>query len=135
MTLVTGRAPQVPQPTMLSRSVLARVAALVGTALLLASLVLPWRPPTLCLLRGLTGVPCPVCGSTTALVGLGRGDLAAALAASPLVVLGAPVWVLWPRLAPVLRRWRAALGAHSAPAAVVGIALLSQLWQLHRAFG
>ena len=94
--------------------------------------MLPWRPPTLCLLRGLTGVPCPFCGGTTALVQLGRGDLAAALRASPLVVLGAPVWVAWPRLRRLLGRWsdtgvrRVLLGAGA-------VALvLSELWQLHR---
>jgi hypothetical protein len=134
MTLQTT-APHLPHPGPVTRTILARAAALVGAAVLLAALVLPWRPPTMCLLRGLTGVPCPVCGSTTALVGLGRGDLSAALAASPLVVLGAPVWVLWPRLAPVLRRWRTALGPRSAPVTVVALALLSELWQLHRAFG
>ena len=102
-------------------------------ALLLSVLVLPWRPPTLCLLRAVTGVPCPFCGGTTAMVQLGRGDLASAIAASPLVVLGAPLWVLWPRLRPALaarwspRRLRGAL--------VGGLAVslaASQAWQLHR---
>lgn len=102
-------------------------------ALLLGALVLPWRPPTLCLLRGLTGIPCPFCGGTTAMVQLGRGDLLAALRASPLVVLGAPLWVLWPRLRPALA---ARYDADRLRIALVGGLLaavaLSQAWQLHR---
>lgn len=109
-----------------------RAAALTGTAVLLGLLVLPWRPPTLCLLRGLTGVPCAFCGGTTAMVQLGRGDLLAALRASPLVVLSAPLWVAWPRLAPVL----AARASRRTSYALVGLALAgSQVWQLHRYLG
>lgn len=96
-------------------------------------LVLPWRPPTLCLLRGLTGIPCPFCGGTTALVQLGRADVAAALAASPLVVLGAPLWVLWPRLRPALAARFEAGALRRALVASLAVALVaSQLWQLHR---
>ena len=102
-------------------------------ALLLAALVLPWRPPTLCLLRGLTGVPCPFCGGTTAMVQLGRGDLAAALQASPLVVLGAPLWVLWPRLRPALsERYDAARLRRALVGGLLVALALSQAWQLSR---
>lgn len=102
-------------------------------ALLLAVLVLPWRPPTLCLLRGLTGVPCPFCGGTTAMVQLGRGDLLGALRASPLVVLGAPLWVLWPRLKPALAARYDADWLRTALVAGLLVALtLSQVWQLER---
>lgn len=38
-----------------------------------------------CLLRALTGVPCPACGLTTAAVACVRGDWPAALAANPLI--------------------------------------------------
>ena len=43
-----------------------------------------------CLLRELTGLPCPGCGITTSLLALGRGDVAACWAANPagLVVAG-----------------------------------------------
>ncbi len=95
--------------------------------------MLPWRPPTLCLLRGLTGVPCPFCGGTTAMVQLGRGDLLAALQASPLVVLGAPLWVLWPRLGPGLAGRLAPRSLRRARLSALAVALLaSQAWQLHR---
>lgn len=119
----------------LLRQVLHRAAAVAAAALLLAAVVLPWRPPTLCLLRAVTGLPCPACGGTTAMVALGRGDLQGALAASPLVALGAPVWVLWPSLAPALRRAGEHLGRYAAPAAVVVVAAASELWQLQRYLG
>jgi Protein of unknown function (DUF2752) len=43
-----------------------------------------WLP---CPLRTLTGVPCPLCGMTTAATGLAAGDLGAALAANPFVLV------------------------------------------------
>jgi Protein of unknown function (DUF2752) len=43
-----------------------------------------WLP---CPLRALTGIPCPLCGMTTAATGLAAGDLGAALAANPFVLL------------------------------------------------
>ena len=43
-----------------------------------------WLP---CPLRALTGIPCPLCGMTTAATGLASGDLGAALAANPFVFL------------------------------------------------
>jgi hypothetical protein len=43
-----------------------------------------WLP---CPLRALTGLPCPLCGMTTAATGLASGDLGAALAANPFVLL------------------------------------------------
>ena len=114
---------------------LARAGALTVTALLLAVVVLPWRPPTLCVLRSVTGLPCPACGGTTAMVALGRADLLAAFQASPLVVLGAPLWVLWPRLRPAVDRWRQARGRRWSVGAVLAVAALSELWQLDRLLG
>lgn len=53
----------------------------------------------LCPLRRTTGVPCPACGSTTAVNALGRGDLVGALSANPaavvLVLLVVVAWVAW----------------------------------------
>lgn len=118
-----------------TRQVLGRGAALAAVAVAVAMLTLPWRPPTLCLLRALTGIPCPACGGTTALVALGRADLRAALSASPLVTVAAPLWVFWPRLQPVVDRGRRALGRRSALLALVVVAALSELWQLHRVLG
>lgn len=115
-----------------SDGVATRAAVLVGAALLLSVLVLPWRPATFCLLRGVTGVPCPFCGGTTALVQLGRGDLLGALQASPLVVLGAPVWVAWPRLRAPAARWARRHGRRVTLAGAAGVLAASELWQLHR---
>jgi hypothetical protein len=109
-----------------------RAAGLVLAALLLAVLVLPWRPPTLCVLRGLTGIPCPFCGGTTAAVQLGRADLIGALRASPLAVLGAPLWAAWPRLGPAVNT---RLRPHTRWLLLAAALLASELWQLQRYLG
>lgn len=41
-----------------------------------------------CVWKGLTGIPCPTCGATRALVLLAHGDIAQALIMHPLVALG-----------------------------------------------
>lgn len=66
------------------------------------------------------------------MVQLGRGDLLAALQASPLVVLGAPVWVLWPRVG---RALRARLSGRALAGALAAALLASELWQLERWLG
>ncbi|HVB27761.1 MAG TPA: DUF2752 domain-containing protein [Mycobacteriales bacterium] len=106
-----------------------RVAVIAVAALALARLHLAWRPSTLCPLRALTGVPCPLCGGTTAAVRLGHADLPGALRASPLAVLGAVVVStrslgtprLWGRLGPNARRLL-----------LLCVFVASELWQLHR---
>jgi len=40
-----------------------------------------------CTFKGLTGLPCPTCGSTRSLVHLSHGDVADALAMNPLITL------------------------------------------------
>jgi Protein of unknown function (DUF2752) len=59
---------------------LAGAAPLAGSA---ASLM-----PT-CLFRSVTGLPCPTCGATHAVVALSRLDWSGALAANPLATIGA----------------------------------------------
>jgi uncharacterized protein DUF2752 len=66
---------------------LARLAGVALVCALVGAVHLRHRPATLCLLRGVTGIPCPFCGGTTAAADLGRADLRGALAASPLAVL------------------------------------------------
>jgi hypothetical protein len=119
-------------PAAPAAQVAARAAGVVVGALVLAALVLPWRPPTLCFLRSVTGVPCPFCGGTTAVVRLGEGRPLAALAASPLTVLGLPVLVAWPLLRERVARWSAAVGRPVAVGALLGVLALSWAWQLHR---
>lgn len=111
------------------RATAARAAALAAGAVALAALQLPGRPPTLCLLRAATGVPCPFCGGTTAGVELGHGHLEAALAASPLAVLGA----LALALVPVLRRSRFARASRRTRLLGLAVALVAaEVWQLNR---
>jgi len=105
-------------PSRAAATVALRLAGLVVAATLLAAVHLPWRPRTLCLFREVTGIPCPFCGGTTAMVRLGHGDVPGSLAASPLAVamvaywpmLGVvrpPVWlrarrVRWPLIGAIL---------------------------------
>lgn len=64
----------------LGASILA-VAALIAWPHVLPALA-RWTDAA-CLLRELTGLPCPGCGITTSLLALGRGDLVASWAANP----------------------------------------------------
>lgn len=52
-------------------------------------------PLTLCVFKGLTGLPCPTCGSTRALGRLFGLDLAGALAMNPLTTVLAAVVAAW----------------------------------------
>jgi hypothetical protein len=103
-----------------------RGAVLLVAALLLAVVHIPGRPSTVCTLRALTGVPCPLCGGTTAASAIGHGEVGAALRASPLAVLGAVGYVLGP-LGRLPRPSRRVLWAGIGAAAI-----LSELWQLAR---
>jgi hypothetical protein len=89
-------------------------------------------PGALCPLRRLTGVPCPMCGSTTVFMEAGAGHWTEALGANPftvlafLVFLAAPLGLIdpvstWANLP--TRRRNIGLGV---------ILALSWIWQLHR---
>lgn len=92
-----------------------------------------------CLLRTLTGVPCPLCGMTTAAVHLAAGDAAAGLAANPfitvLVVCGAlTLMLLSLRVVGVLpppQPWKG--NVRRVVSWLAGVmAVASWLYQLHR---
>jgi len=108
---------------------------LVGRYLLLAVAIcavatvhIRQRPASLCVLRTLTGVPCPFCGGTTAAARLGDGDLRGSLAASPLAL---PMLVAWPLLGLVpTPRWAASRRVRWTAVFVVLVA--AELWQLAR---
>ena len=53
---------------------------------------IPW---TLCVFKGLFGLPCPTCGSTRALGRLSALDFAGALAMNPFTTLAAVVVAAW----------------------------------------
>jgi hypothetical protein len=92
-----------------------------------------------CPLRELTGVPCPLCGLTTASTALAGGDLGGALAANPFVLLLAAATAAMAALmagralgwAPPARSWGNA-GRRRAVAVVAVLAAASWAVQLHR---
>lgn len=105
-----------------------RLVVVLVAAVLLGQVHPKHRPALVCPLRAVTGIPCPFCGGTTAAAHVGRADLLAAVRASPLAVVGAPVVAVWP----VLRRQLARVPRRAQVAALaVGVAG-SELWQLHR---
>src|SRR6266508_4084945 len=118
-TETPARAAQLPRPT--------------------AAHFLAWRPTSPCLLRLVTGIPCPMCGMTTAATSLAAGELQAALAANPFVLLLAGATLVMTvlmaaravGLAPPAARWQPARQRHVwLVVGVLGIA--SWLFQLHR---
>ncbi|MGH3392069.1 MAG: DUF2752 domain-containing protein [Actinomadura sp.] len=114
----------------------ARLSALAAALIGLAAVRIP-RPPTLCLLRELTGIPCPFCGFTTAGVHLGHADLASALQASPLAVAVCIGFVMVPtvRASGLTARW-GALPSRSRQITSITVILtvlaVSEIWQLVR---
>jgi hypothetical protein len=92
-----------------------------------------------CPLRTVTGVPCPLCGMTTAATGLAAGDPGAALAANPfLLVLAGFTLVMAVLMAARAAGWLAP-PAQWPPArrrqtywVVAGLAAASWVFQLHR---
>jgi hypothetical protein len=105
----------------------------LSLAVLGGVVLLPLLPAVgpLCPLRRVTGVPCPLCGSTTAMMALARGEVGAAFAANPmapiLVLLMALAWI-------VLLTGRRRLPVRTRTLGRSIAAVLPGLWlfQLHR---
>lgn len=116
------------RPTRAARQVVTRVAVMLAVVAAVAAVHLRHRPPTLCLLRAVTGVPCPFCGGTTAAVDLGHGRLVDALRASPLAVALIGVWPFAGLPRP---RW---VGSNRGLVRIgIVVALVAaEVWQLHR---
>ncbi|MGH3416540.1 MAG: DUF2752 domain-containing protein, partial [Actinocrinis sp.] len=89
-------------------------------------------PGALCPLRRLTGVPCPMCGSTTVFMEAGAGHWTAALLANPVTVVAALIFLAAPLLAfdPVATMVRLPPRVLWIGGAVLLVG--SWLWQLHR---
>ena len=79
-----------------SEAVLVRAAAVVAVGAVAAKLHSIQDPGVICPLRLLTGVPCPFCGSTSAVMALGTGDVVTAIRTQPLAMLGVAAVVTAP---------------------------------------
>lgn len=123
LTVGAARRLRRPLPTVLARCAVVALV-IIGTA----AVHIPGRPATLCLLRAVTGIPCPFCGGTTAAVHLGHGDVPGAVAASPLAVA---LLVLLP-LVGVLPRPRWWASRRLRRGAIVAVLALAEVWQLSR---
>jgi hypothetical protein len=79
--------------------IFAGLAGLAGLLLLHAWVPAPGIRSSVCLLRRLTGIPCPGCGMTRALAHLAKGEWAAAAAdhllAFPLAAEIVLAWLAW----------------------------------------
>ena len=110
-----------------------RLGSTAAAAILLAHLRLAGRPATICPLRALTGLPCPLCGGTTAAVRLGHFDLFGALAANPVAVVFGVALVTSPlALGPGGLERLSATGRRKLTRAIIVALVLSEIWQLSR---
>ena len=89
-------------------------------------------PGALCPLRRLTGVPCPMCGSTTVFMEAGAGHWTAALTANPFTVLAFIVFLAAPlTFVDPVASW-ANLASRRRNVLLGAVLALSWVWQLHR---
>ena len=95
-----GAVPASPAFRLVARSSVPPLGAIFGGIGLVAAaavglLRLDRIPLTLCVFKGLTGLPCPTCGSTRALGRLFALDFAGALAMNPFTALVAVLVAGW----------------------------------------
>lgn len=114
-------------------STAARLAVAGVAVVVLAHVHVSGRPSTMCPLRALTGIPCPLCGGTTAAVRLGHFELAGALAANPVAVIAGAALLAAPL---ALGRGGLArlstLGRRRLTRAIIVALVFSEAWQLVR---
>ncbi|GAA3214448.1 DUF2752 domain-containing protein [Actinocorallia longicatena] len=106
-----------------------RVALMTAAALAVALAHRVGDPGILCPVRRFTGIPCPFCGGTTVFIELGSGHPVRALAANPLVFVGAFVFAFAP-LGPAARWW--ALKNRTRNGILTLAIATSGIWQLAR---
>jgi hypothetical protein len=94
-------------------AIFAGIGLLAGAAVGL--LRLDRIPVTLCVFKGVSGLPCPTCGSTRALGRLVALDFAGALAMNPLTTIAAVVLAAWGIADLALLPRRQALGLEVSP--------------------
>ncbi|HLU52411.1 MAG TPA: DUF2752 domain-containing protein [Acidimicrobiia bacterium] len=94
---------------------------------------MPGDGPTLCPFALVTGVACPLCGMTRAVVHLAQGDFAEAVAFHPLVLLVVAALLVLVVVRLTGRRWPASIGG--APALVGVAALFMATWVVRLATG
>lgn len=118
------------------RTSLVRLCVVAVAAIVVARLHIAGRPTTLCPFRALTGIPCPICGTTTAGVDLGHLDIGGALRANPFTVLAGFVLVAAPASSSLVKQRRpffvSARLRRLLPAVCVAVIALSEIWQLAR---
>jgi hypothetical protein len=127
------RAPSVLLDRVLSaqgvRGVAVRASAVAVAAVLAAVVHRVHDPGTLCPIRAVTGVPCPLCGGTTVFMDLGAARPGAAIAANPFVFTGMVGLVTAP-LGSGSRWW--AISPRTRLRLLLVVLALSWIWQLAR---
>lgn len=110
-------------------AVLVRASAVLLVGAAAARLHAVHDPGIVCPLRLVTGIPCPFCGSTTAVMELGSGAVTAAVAAQPMTMLAIGVLVTQPT---GWFRWWGHTPRRTRVALLLGAVALSWAYQLIR---
>ena len=66
------------------------------------------KTPTLCLVKHVTGIPCPSCGTTTAMIEIIHGNFLSSLLINPFGLLMMAVLIIFPGwiVTDLLRKWQ-----------------------------
>jgi hypothetical protein len=99
----------------------------VLAALVVGTLGLDRLPFAMCVFKGLTGLPCPTCGSTRALGRLASLDFAGALAMNPFTTVVAVVVAAWAVADLVLLPTRRAIDIEVSPRAGFALRVVALL--------